>query len=357
MLSALPADLLLLLTSFAPDPTASYLHFIAVSHSLRAAMRGRPRVLSFAHINGEKLNREIPESGRIPTADALRAIVGPCSDLEELELGLERTMQQCGDGTAWVEATFRDKPHLQTLTIPSLGGLTEVAFERVLTLIGPQLRSLTLASEYWSRQAGVTPDMVSVLAKQCPGLEKLRAFCDSKVTTWKWLLEFPRLSRLTILESSMELPRGAALFEQMPQLQEFNGAERPVALSGLPNPGTHTHSYLSTRNPHPTTFRSWDEPKPDISAYLVTHGATLERIQLDVKHSASQAATGPAGGRSLYQLVIDGLAGCARLKEVRTIRCVTHTHTRVGISDIYARTDLVNQNILAHNHDDPHARP
>ncbi|KAJ4452498.1 hypothetical protein PAPYR_13324 [Paratrimastix pyriformis] len=156
LLESLSADLLAHLATFTSDPTVTYLQLIATSHACARPCDQRGRTVP---------HRRCPLCHR-----------GPCAHLVELELA--PSGHCCSAAMAAPGSKPPSKPHLQSLAIPRLGGLTEAALGRILALVGPQLlRAITLDSAYHPRRVGVTQGMVAALVKHCPGLETLRAYC------------------------------------------------------------------------------------------------------------------------------------------------------------------------------------
>ncbi|KAJ4456374.1 hypothetical protein PAPYR_8413 [Paratrimastix pyriformis] len=202
LFSQLPGETVLLMMSLAEDPTLMYLMLLGLNHATRTLVRGNMRTMSFSGIHRDERVRSFfpapttntppdPEddldlvdptrcaSAAAPTADALAALVGPCTRLEELTLAPERALW-CGGREAstfagWVDAAFRNHPALHTLRIPRMTGLSEKALCAILAHLDGQLRVLEVnTASTPSPVPGPGDDLLDAVAQHCKQVEVLR---------------------------------------------------------------------------------------------------------------------------------------------------------------------------------------
>ncbi|KAJ4460323.1 hypothetical protein PAPYR_3331 [Paratrimastix pyriformis] len=206
--------------------------------------------------------------------------MGPCHDLETLELGKERALWSCGREEAefleWVDEAFADHPGLHTLTIPNLRGLGEQALVRLLGLVGPQLRRLTLEGRF------VTSAIVLALSKHCSNLETLRMSYESDPWGLQPLARCSKLVRLEIIGTDGRLTNPRELMRVLPSLSRAfpRAAESPVipyveiariAAGGALRAPTLEGASLACAN----------VPSDILAGFLGQTGAHLRRLILD----------------------------------------------------------------------------
>ncbi|KAJ4460953.1 hypothetical protein PAPYR_2799 [Paratrimastix pyriformis] len=179
----LPPDLLLALVDAASFPLQTYCQLIGLTHDIRTAIRGAPRVLSFqcpVPFDDDDC-RDADRYCIAPClpADALAAIVGPCKGLVRLTLPNNNrhhpSVLGCGlfDGMknpealeAWAEEAFGGHSQLAVLEIP--GAAT---FGPAICSI---LRHLPGLEEFHYLQARpLHPRVLEALAASCPKLRVL----------------------------------------------------------------------------------------------------------------------------------------------------------------------------------------
>ncbi|KAJ4457542.1 hypothetical protein PAPYR_7020 [Paratrimastix pyriformis] len=234
LLTILPDELFSQLISHSEAPLQTYISFISLNRHLRALLPPSRHALSFAQLGSA-------ESGRapVPTGDAIAALMGPCSALEEVEFSPEWAVRQGGNGTGWVDRAFSRHPALHTLDVPSVGGLSTAAFVRIIELVGSQLRTLTLGRPMPSgpKWGSVPGALAAALAGRCPILRILRLYLDDDTSEdLGFLATLPSLVELEIQAGGRALPlRGdSGLLASLPHLERFNGEfVRPRPPEGL----------------------------------------------------------------------------------------------------------------------------
>ncbi|KAJ4457486.1 hypothetical protein PAPYR_7088 [Paratrimastix pyriformis] len=129
-----PIMLLLALVDAAPFPLQVYCQLIGLTHGIRTAIRGAPRVLSFlwpGPLLDDPWDYECCLAPCLP-ADALAALVGPCKGLVRLTLPphcprhpsvLGCAIPRDGEpvGKTWVDEAFSGHTQLAYLEIPGAG--------------------------------------------------------------------------------------------------------------------------------------------------------------------------------------------------------------------------------------------
>ncbi|KAJ4456539.1 hypothetical protein PAPYR_8182 [Paratrimastix pyriformis] len=224
-------DMLLHMISLAEDPTLLYIMLLGLDHTTRALVRGKMRILSFSGIHcseriwsffpppptdtssppwerdlvvtdparsptdgdSDLANPTLGAGMPIPTADALAALVGPCTRLEELTLAPERALWRCGRWSSafggWVEAAFKNHTALHSLRIPNMAGLSEGALCAILSQLDGQLRLLEV-NTITLPAPGPLPAHVlfAAVVRHCPRVEVLRLglrdACTQRCELW-----------------------------------------------------------------------------------------------------------------------------------------------------------------------------
>ncbi|KAJ4456538.1 hypothetical protein PAPYR_8181 [Paratrimastix pyriformis] len=276
--------------SLAEDPTLMYIMLIGLSHTTRALVRGNMRALSFSGIHrseriwsfippptdtsssppceldldparsranadpdGESdlANPTLGASASIPTADALAALVGPCTRLEELTLAPERALWRCGRWSSafggWVEAAFRNHPALHSLRIPNMAGLSEGALCAILSQLDGQLRLLEV-NTITHPDPGLLPGYVllEAVARHCPRVEVLRLGLRDVDQTTTPLRSCTKLRELWLTKAG----KAVDIDRDLVQLQGHRAGRRltdqQLALSPLRDSGLTTQTTTTT---------------------------------------------------------------------------------------------------------------
>ncbi|KAJ4457483.1 hypothetical protein PAPYR_7079 [Paratrimastix pyriformis] len=201
-LGLLPRELLLALVDASPFPLQAYCQLIGLTHGIRTAIRGAPRVLSFqwpVPLLDDPGKDEYCMAPCLP-ADALAALVGPCKGLVRLTLpqhnrhhpsvlGCGLTPDEVDDVTkhSWVDEAFGGHTKLTYLEIPGAGTFWP-AIWRIL-------RHLPALEEFHFLNARpLRTRVLRALAKFCPKLRVLHFTQHSSV--WHYGQDFEVLKPL-----------------------------------------------------------------------------------------------------------------------------------------------------------------
>ncbi|KAJ4459510.1 hypothetical protein PAPYR_4567 [Paratrimastix pyriformis] len=119
-----PPEILWLIAAHLPS-VRSYCLFTGLCHHTRHVMRGTALTLTF---------NDGPVEGRdsfpIPPADAMAALLGPCTQLREITFASDYVTKGCGwhESTfgPWVDASFKGHDKLRVLRLPVRQGLEEL---------------------------------------------------------------------------------------------------------------------------------------------------------------------------------------------------------------------------------------
>ncbi|KAJ4455909.1 hypothetical protein PAPYR_9038 [Paratrimastix pyriformis] len=161
LLARLPPELLQAIVEASSDQLKTYTQLLSLSHAIRTRFRGTPRAMSF--------DREPCYWCRIPTVDALAALVGPCKNLTKLTF--PQDLYGCGCSEAaragWVRETFGGHHHLTTLIFPYSTSFAPEVIEQILSHL-PGLAELHLNGVV------IITRLLAALARSCPHLQVLR---------------------------------------------------------------------------------------------------------------------------------------------------------------------------------------
>ncbi|KAJ4457626.1 hypothetical protein PAPYR_6877 [Paratrimastix pyriformis] len=216
--AALPTELLCHILSFSGFPLSAYATIVGLSHKIRQAFRGKPRVLSrhlFDDIDiADSLSHLPRREHREPVlppvpVDSFALLIGPCRNLQVLELPpLLRCGRERQKYMPWVESAFAHHPDLRALWVSTPEGLPTAALSAILTQL-PRLESLALLvpqEHEWLPEYGwgTLPAIIS----SCPGLHSLFIAADLPGVDARLL---PRLEHLQRLVMGPQSSRNALL--------------------------------------------------------------------------------------------------------------------------------------------------
>ncbi|KAJ4460962.1 hypothetical protein PAPYR_2813 [Paratrimastix pyriformis] len=182
-LGLLPRELLLALFDAAPLPLQAYCQLIGLTHDIRTAIRGAPRVLSFQcpvpFDDDEDCDKDRYCMAPCLPADALAAIVGPCKGLVRLTLPNNNRHHPSVLGCGLFD-DLKNPEALEALAEEAFGGHSQLAVLEIpgAATFGPAicsiLRHLPGLEEFHFLQARPLPSAILVaLAAYCPKLRVL----------------------------------------------------------------------------------------------------------------------------------------------------------------------------------------
>ncbi|KAJ4457477.1 hypothetical protein PAPYR_7073 [Paratrimastix pyriformis] len=200
-LGLLPRELLLALVDAAPFPLLAYCQLIGLTHGIRMAIRGAPRVLSFqcpVPLDEPYLPNSQDEFCIAPClqADALAAIVGPCKGLVRLTLPPHNRRHPSvlwldllghEELTAWAEEAFGGHSQLAHLVIPGAGTFWPAIWWILSHLPG-------LEEFHFLNARPLRTRVLRALATFCP---KLRVHFTQHSSVWDYEPDFTALTPLS----------------------------------------------------------------------------------------------------------------------------------------------------------------
>ncbi|KAJ4462981.1 putative Malate dehydrogenase [Paratrimastix pyriformis] len=304
-LTSLPLEILWYLIHGSPSPIRTYAVLIAQGRQLRRSLRGTALELDFEDVEEHPpapfvrdkrpmILSQTPPS-RVPCAQALAALVGPCSRLQKLRLSsFTECGREAGVYSGWVDEAFSHHCDLHTLVVGSPKGLSEEALCAILVRLGASLQDLTI------QQFHNPPSrLLEVLAGSCPNLLSLTLESDTpwNCCHYRILSACVHLRRLAIGAVPWENEDLFRLPLQLPDLEtlislsvssDFTLALSPENVVRLREveitSGEHfLRSLCGSGCSHLTSltmmFPSPRDLGPDVAAFFAANAATLQRVE------------------------------------------------------------------------------
>ncbi|KAJ4461606.1 putative neurofilament triplet l [Paratrimastix pyriformis] len=143
-LDSLPSDILFLVVENSVSWLETWIKLLALNHSLRCRLHTDVRALVFDWKGDES---DICEEKASITPSTLVALIGPCKNLQEIDLNFSSLrLTRCGAAESiygpWVDAAFRNHDSLRRLSLDT-AGFSVGAICRIISLL-PGLADLTL---------------------------------------------------------------------------------------------------------------------------------------------------------------------------------------------------------------------